>query len=229
MAPDEGVACWITNSEWAVYIGVATTKKYQPASAVGSSTKAPSLAHSAASLRRRRRRMSCWMRRTSAIWASSARTSVEGRPIGLTVCGSRIASAPGTVMSAREALSACASTSWPATSSSTVDFWNGSSPDLRKSRTASKSDVAGKPCFCASLRAMRSWRPVRPSRRMPSMSCGPITAAGRVWPSPIPRAVGKGSGPKPSSALSNSISPDAAKTPGADLAGLALRDGVTPG
>ena len=137
---------------------------------VGSRTKTAILDHISASLRRLRATISAWMRRTSATWFSSTRTSVEGRPVGLTVWGSLGRS--GVTVRARDAGrppgggASSASSSSPLTSSSRADRWNGSMPALRSRRTASKSEVAGRPCFCASRRAMRNWRPVSPSCRM---------------------------------------------------------------
>ena len=56
----------------------------------------------------------------------------------------------------------------------------------RSRRTASKSELGASPCFWAMRRAMRSWRPVRPSLRMASMSLdAPISEALETMPARV--------------------------------------------
>jgi hypothetical protein len=60
------------------------------------------------------------------------------------------------------------------TSSSLPPRAKGSTPRWRRRRTASKSELGRSPCFCAMRRAMRNWRPVRPSARMAASSCSAV-------------------------------------------------------
>ena len=141
-------ACWMTNSDCggdkAAWRRRSNTSR--PAASAGS-TKTASRAASSARRRRRRRTMSRWM------WMISGRAArgqgfaapADARP-GRVVWRQLDAGAGlgrGRRRAARSATVRARSSG--ATSSSTVARWNGSIPALRsKSRTASKSDVAGR-------------------------------------------------------------------------------------